>query len=421
MGRGAPCFPVVGLGVGLPAPVVVPDVGIVGVPSLPGGVALASRPVSRNRKFRAAPNFSVLGFTADSGVVRGLRLDEVAGFGLSVVRVVLNNLNNRLGKTILAKEQSSFVVSLGYDNPGQFPHGTFVVQRPKFRYAAGGGPMTVEIVAYGEAVKLGATERREAYRKMADSDIVSAIASRNGMAADVEATTPIYDQVIQANESDWKFLERRAKLYGYVLYVDAGTLHFHKVRPRESGISVMGGSEPGVLQDFMVQSRTFMRGLSLTMTQIDPVTKDEVLAVSTESPDAVQSTMDFRNWSELVSIPGVGQPKRFVVGEGHRQSSTELASMVDQMAKSTRYVIAGSGLLHGIEQLRANDVIEINGVGRSSGRYFVTRALHEIEAEEGSTGGGYRVRFDVVRCGAGPLSAASGTPVEPQSAGTVAL
>jgi hypothetical protein len=421
MGRGAPCFPVLGSGRGLPVPVVVPDVGIVGSLPLPGGIALASRPVNRTNRFRASPNFSVLGFTADSGVVRGLRLDEVAGFGVSMVRVVLNNQQNRLGRTILAKEQSTFVVSLGYDNPGQFPHGTFVVQRPKFRYAAGGGPTTVEIVAYGEAIKLGATERRDVYRKMTDSDIVRTIAGRNGLSADVETTTPIYDQVIQANESDWKFLERRAKLYGYVLYVDGGVLHFHKVRPRESGISVTGGSEPGALQDFMVQSRTFMRGLSLTMTQIDPVTKDEILAMSTEAPDAVQAQMDFQNWSELVSIPGVGQPKRFIVGEGHQQTSVALTSMVDEMAKSTRYVIAGSGLLHGIEQLRANDIITINGVGRSSGKYFVTRALHEIESEEGSLGGGYRVKFDVVRCGAGFLSAETGTTVEPQSAGTVAL
>ena len=227
--------------------------------------------------------------------------------------------------------------------------------------------------------------------------------------------------MIQANESDWKFLERRAKLYGYVLYVDAGTLHFHKVRPRESGISVSGGSEPGVLQDFMVQSRTFMRGLALTMTQIDPVSKDEILAMSTEAPDAVQAQMDYRNWVEMVNIPGVGQPKRFIVGEGHQQTSVALTGMVGEMAKSTRYVIAGSGQLHGIEQLRANDIIEINGVGRSSGKYFVTRALHEIEAEEGSMGGGYRVKFDVVRCGAGLLSADEGTTVEPQSAGNVAL
>ncbi len=419
MGRGAPCFPITGMGEGLPIPVVVPGSGIVGIPSLPGGIALGRRVTNKqDSSFRTTPNFSILGLTASSGIVRSIYLEDSVGIDLPVVKIVLNNFNNRLGDTILAKEQSSFQVSLGYDNPGQARHGTFIVQKPQFKYVAGGGPSTVEIVGYGEAVKLGATERREVYKKMMDSDIARMIAGRNGFAADVEATSPIYDQVIQANESDWKFLSRRALLYGYMLYVDNGTLHFHKVRPRESGISVTGGDTPGALQSFIVQSRTFLRGLQLTMTQIDPVTKDDISAQSTETPDAVQSRLDYKNWADLVSIQGIGQPKRFIVGEGHKQTAPVLSNMINEMSKASRYVIAGSGLLHGIETLRANDFIEIGGVGRSSGKYYVTSATHQIDAGEG---GGYRVKFEIVRAGAGELSAKGGTTVEPQSAGTVAL
>lgn len=421
MGRGAPCFPVIGLGRGLPVPVVIPDVGIVGRIPVPGSTLLSSSAAAITRTVRAFPNFLILGYTATSGVMRALRIDEVAGFGVSMVKVVLNNLNGRLSRAIVAKEQTSFRVSLGYQNPGQAPHGTYIVQRPRFRFSAGEEPTTVEIVGYGEAVKLGATERREVYRKMSDSDIARMIAGRNGMVADVETTSPVYDQVLQANESDWKFLERRAKLYGFMLYVDAGTLHFHKVRPRESGINVNADLVDGNLQDFTVHSRTFMRGVSLTMTQMDPVTKDEMMIVSTEAPDPVQSRLDFKNWVELVNIPGVGQPKRFVVGEGHRQSRPELTTMVNEMAKSTRYVIAGSGILHGIETLRANDFITVNGAGRSSGKYYVTRAVHELESGDGGMGGAYRVMFEVVRSGAGQLTANGQTTVQPKSAGTVAL
>jgi phage protein D len=421
MGRGAPCFPAVGLGIGLPVPVVVPDVGIVGSLPVPGSVSLASRPASFSDSFRTTPNFMILGFTAANGIVQSIRLDEVAAFGVSMVRIVLINPQGLLSRVGVAKEQTSFQVTMGYDNPGQSPHGTFIVQRPKFRFPAGEADTTVEIVGYSEAVKLGATERRQAYKKMSDADIARMIAGRNGLAADVGTTSPVYDQVIQANESDWKFLERRAKLYGFMLYVENGILHFHKVRPRESGISVTGGDTPGALQDLTVQSRTFMRGAQLTMTQMDPITKQEILAMSTEAPDAVQSRLDFKNWAEMVTIPGVGQPKRYVVGEGHKQSQPELMKMVDEMAKSTRYVVSGSGLLHGIETIRANDLITINGVGRSSGKYYVTRAVHELDAGEGELGGSYRVRFEVVRSGAGQTVDAGGSTVQPQSAGSVAL
>jgi hypothetical protein len=154
------------------------------------------------------------------------------------------------------------------------------------------------------------------------------------------------------------------------------------------------------------------------MTQIDPVTKEEISVQSTETPDAVQSRLEYKNWKDLVSIQGIGQPKRFIVGEGHNQTAPVLSKMVTEMAKASRYVIAGSGLLHGIETLRANDFIEVYGVGRSSGKYYVTSAMHQIDAGEG---GAYKVRFEVVRVGAGELSAAGQTTVQPQSAGTVAL
>lgn len=281
--------------------------------------------------------------------------------------------------------------------------------------------MTVEVVGYGEAIKLGATERREVYRKMSDADVVRVIAARNGMIADVGTTSPVYDQILQANESDWKFLARRAKLYGFMLYVEDGVLHFHQVRPRESGIFVTANLVDGNLQEFNVSSRTFMRGLSLTMTQMDPVTKDEMMIVSNESPDPVQSRLDFKNWVELVNIAGIGQPKRYVVGEGHRQSIPELTTMVNEMAKSTRYVISGTGVLHGIETLRANDLITVQGAGRSSGKYYVTRAVHELSAGDEGLGGAYRVMFEVVRAGAGPLKADGETTVQPKSAGTVTV
>jgi len=421
MGRGIPCFPTIGLGRGLPVPIVIPDVGILGKIPVPGSTLLSSTSKTITKAVRAFPDFLILGFKAVDGVVKSVLLDEVAGFGVSVAKIVLNNVNGRLSRTIHAKEQSSFRVSLGYQTPGQAQHGTYIVQRPKYRFTAGEQPMAVEIIGYGEAVKLGATERRETYRKMSDADIAQLIAGRNGMTADVDTTTPVYDQVLQANESDWKFLERRAKLYGFLLYVDNGTLHFHRVRPRESGITVAADLVDGDLQEFVVGSRTFMRGAQLTMTQMDPITKDEINIISTEAPDPVQSRLNFKNWVQLVNIPGVGQPKRFVVGEGHKQSTPELTNMVNEMAKSTRYVIAGSGVIHGIETLRANDLITVNGVGRSSGKYYVTRAIHELDAGEGSMGGAYRVRFEVVRSGAGENTDQGVTTVQPQSAGTVSL
>lgn len=420
MGRGAPCFPISGRGVGLPIVPVLPGIGLIGQIPVKGSASLAS-PVSRtsNIPYKFTPNFNVLGFTPKSGFVREIILESTFGFMIPMVKIILNNVNKRLSSSILSKEQSTFNVMLGYDNPGMVNHGSFILQRPKFRFGHGSTPLTLELVGYGEAVKLGATERRQTYQKMSDYDIAGIIAGRNGFGVDADTTSPTHDQVIQANESDWKFLERRAKLYGFMLYVDNGVLHFHRPRPEDSGISLtyLETDQTGNLQDFTVHSRTFMRGLKLRITQIDPVTKQEIQVDSTEAPDEVQSVMEYQNWANLTTIPGIGQPERFITNEGHEQKMSLLQNQVLRMSQASRYVIAGSGVCLGLESLKANQILNISGVGRSSGRYYVTSVQHHLGAGDNQ---GYKVRFEVVRAG-NEVPSGGGTTVEPQSAGTVSL
>jgi phage protein D len=425
MGRGASCIPLGGSGIGLPVQVILPGIGRFGQIPLPGDALLSPLvpPSTYKNPLRFSPNFEVLGFTPQNNVVSSIHLEGSVGFDVPMVHISLVNLNKQISSTILAKEQSTFDLKLGFNNPGTQNHGRFIVQRPKFKFMSKQMPLSVDIIGYGEAVKLGATERREVYKKQSDVDIARKIADRNGFDAEVEDTDPVHDQVIQANESDWKFLSRRAKLYGFMLYVEDSVLHFHRPRPRESGIKLTYLEKgQGNLQDFVVHSRTFMRGLKLQMTQIDPITKEEFTADSTEEADPVQDMTEFKNWKDLVSIEGVGQPQRFITNEGHEQQRPLLKDQMLKMAQASRYVIAGSGTVAGLETLRANDLITINGVGRSSGKYYITKIIHQVNSGTGGLGEGYNVRFEVVRAGAGELTdVRSSTITSPESAGTVSL
>lgn len=425
MGRGTPSLPLGGSGRGSSEPVVIPGVGFENSPPIAGSAILGNvspktEPAIGEDPPRQAPNFSVFGLTPANNVVREIYVEETVGYELPLARITLNNGGKVLDSTVIAKEQSTFKVSFGWTNPGIKSHGTFVVQRPKFKYLSRQSPLTVEIIGYGEAVKLGATERREVYKKQRDSDIARKIAARYGFAASVENTNPVHDQVIQANESDYKFLAKRAKLYGYYLFVEEGVLHFHLPRPQSSGI-LLTCLEPGQsnVSNFAVHSRTFMRGLSLRLTQLDPLTKDEIEERSSEEEDSVQKHLEFKNWKNLVTIPGVGQPEKFITNEGHEQTKPLLKRQIDRMAQSTRYAIAGAGTAIGLETLRANQFIQIEGIGRSSGRYYITKATHQLSAETG-----HKVHFEVVRSGAGESTGADPSTQEftkttPESAGTV--
>jgi len=429
MGRGTPCFPLGGSGFGGNIIPLIPGVGFENSPPIAGSEILGNhspqpRPTTEEPRERAEVNFSIMGLSPADQIVREIYVEETVGFELPLARISLSNLDKQLKSTIAAKEQTEFKVMLGWKNPGIQSHGTFIVQRPKFKYMEGQGGIDVEIIAYGEAVKLGATERRVAYKKQRDSDIARTVAGRYGFGTDIETTDLVHEQVIQANESDYKFLARRAKLYGYFLYVEDGILHFHRPRPRESGIKLTC-LEPGQtnLSNFAVHSRTFMRGLKLKLTQLDPITKDEIDEQSSEDPDPMQGHFEHKNWRDLVTIPGVGQPERFITNEGHEQQSPLLKRQIDRMAQSTRYVIAGKGTSIGLESLRANDFIRIEGIGRSSGRYFVSKAIHHLSGRQQQ---GHTVQFEVVRVGAGenegrdPQSRGL-TMTTPESAGTIAL
>jgi phage protein D len=368
----------------------------------------------------------IMGLTPRDGIIKSIYLEETCGFELPVCKLVIGNIRKGLSSTILAKEQSSFRVQIGWRNPGLQDHGVYIVQRPKFRFASGTRDTDIEIVAYGEAVKLGATERRQVYKKMRDSDIAEMIAARNGFEADVDRTSLVHDQVIQANESDYKFLAKRAKLHGFLLSVENGVMRFQRPRPCDSGIRLTC-LEPNSINnfiDFSVRSRTFMRAARLNISQIDPVTKEEFTVDDTDAVDPLQRGLGLTNWEDLVSIDGVGRPQRFITNEGHEQRRSLWLDQISRMAESQRYVISGMGSALGMETLRPKDLITMAGVGRSDGKYFVTRTMHSISA---GGNGGYRTRFEVVRAGAGELNNEAGVgglvpqEVELESEGTVAL
>jgi phage protein D len=82
--------------------------------------------------------------------------------------------------------------------------------------------------------------------------------------------------------------------------------------------------------------------------------------------------------------------------EVHVQSPIASQEEADQLAqalymrRSIEFVV-GSGSTIGIPELRVGRVIDLRGLGRFSGPYYVTQATHSI------SGGGYQTSFRVGR------------------------
>lgn len=415
MGRGAPCQPIGGSGEGSATIPIDPNTGRLCSTGPAGSLNYTGLQTPLRPTFGGgdgppyfAPDFDVMGLRPSDGLVKEVWVEETSGFDLPMCRIRLANIGKELSSTILAKEQTTFSLRLGWNNPGLEGHGSFVVQRPKFRFdGSSEGSAEVEIVAYGEQVKLAVAERREVYRKMRDSEIAERIAGRHGFEVEVDRTELVHDQVIQANESDYKFLARRALLHGFNLMVEDGVLKFHAPRPCESGVRLTCLDANASINNFMnfsVQSRTFQRALTLRISQVNPITKEEFEVVSGEDPTSVQRDLKVDNWAEMVTVDGE-RPEQFITNEGHEQRREQLQDQVNRMAEATRWVVSGKGDAIGLETLRPQRILTMEGIGRSSGRYLATRVRHCISGE--TSGGGFTTQFEVQRAGAGELEGQS--------------
>ncbi|MCU7727317.1 VgrG-related protein [Actinoplanes sp. KI2] len=81
--------------------------------------------------------------------------------------------------------------------------------------------------------RLARAPKSRSFQKVTDADIASRIAGEYGLDADVDATGATHDYVLQAGESDYAFLRRRAARIGFDVWVSEKTFHFKKT-PRST-------------------------------------------------------------------------------------------------------------------------------------------------------------------------------------------
>jgi phage protein D len=353
-------------------------------------------------------------------LITEVSIEETSGLMMSMATVRLSNTRHVITDDDLWEEGAEMHIETGYQSTGLTSRGRFFLTQPKFTFA--GGKLDVLLVGFGEEIKLGRTEKRRAFRKVTDAQIARDIADQHGFESDVEETEPVYDQVLQANENDYKFLARRALLHGFMLYVQEGVLHFHRPRIEPSGLQLVHrAGQDSSLTNFMVQSKPFLRGAEFRVTQVDPFKLEVIDESSRDDLDDVtkamiQSVRNPRQWSDIATADGV-RPVRYAVNTGHQQALGPLKEQVQAFSEATRWLIDGSGTTFGLEKMKPNTTIELLGIGKHSGEYYLTKVLHHIR------GGAYRVSFEVTRSftGGAQGNRCQVQTVQPRRAGVVTL
>lgn len=329
---------------------------------------------------------------------------EESARGLSRATVLVQNENVAFTDHELLQGNSLGVqIWTGYAGQRLVKRGSYLATVPRFAFRNRAMPV-IELNCYGQEWPLMISEEREVYENLTDAQIASLIARKHDLVPDVESTSPLYEHVAQFNMTDMEFLENRALLYGYDVYVEEGVLHFHRPRFVHSGLNLFyRRGEAGLLTSFEVVVDPWVNGAEWTKSGINRITGNPWEFRDGGDSDAVSAELKdragpgFQSAADLAEVNGT-RPRRFIVGEGHEMTEGEGRQQVRGFGRATEWLVTGSAEVLGIESLKARTVVTISGLGHLSGDYYVTQVVHSITPDNP-----YTMSFKVMRPGVGRL------------------
>lgn len=256
---------------------------------------------------------------------------------------------------------------------------------PSFRV----GLSTIEVRGYDRLHRLRFGRNRRTFVDMKDSEIASQIASERGLSSELKDTGTKHPYLFQNNQSDLEFLLYRAKRIRYEVFVNDKTLSF---RPAGENDSVSMSLEYRVdIDDFSVKLSARYEGSEFEVKGWDFMKKEPLSAKAQKGNEI--SLMSAKESGMKMTNSAFGTFSSAVVDE--YLVDTADAEKVAIARYNTQLVesVTGEGRCAGIPELRAGTTIEIKGVGRFSGTYYVTATTHTIDDS------GYYTSFKVRRAG----------------------
>jgi phage protein D len=255
------------------------------------------------------------------------------------------------------------------------------------------GMPSLSVEGYDLSMDLQKTQGRSSYTEMAYSDIVSEIASENGLIAKgVDPTITVIPNVKRENnQNDYDFIREKLakKILGFEFFVRDNVLYFRK---------------PADVKDSAVNFNLRANIISFNprMSVAGLVNEVNVNAWDEKNKQAIKETVTISDIKSSVGIPDFDsmikkyQGKKITINiQGkslrNREEAKQLA--IAELKRRNNGFITGSLECIGNPELRPGMTVNINKVGDLfSGVYYITKAKHVISDS------GYRTTLDIRRC-----------------------
>jgi len=222
-----------------------------------------------------------------------------------------------------------------------------------------------------------------------DSDIASTIAGEWGLSAKAEDTGTVHSHIYQNNQNDLEFILQRAKRIRYEVFVDDKTLHFQL--PKESDPASLAFEYRVDIFEFSVELSARYEGEEVVVQGWDSMKKKQISATSKGGNR--MSTMNAKDTGTNMTKSAFGSSSSYIVDEQLVDVSDAEKLAVARYNLHLVESVTGDGKCPGIPELRAGNTIEVKGIDRFSGTYYVASTYHTIDRN------GYYTSFNVRRVG----------------------
>ncbi|WP_416978241.1 phage late control D family protein [Streptomyces sp. T028] len=236
---------------------------------------------------------------------------------------------------------------------------------------------TLTVRGYDYRHRLARAQRTRTFTRTKDSAIARQLARNAGLRAEVADTGTAPDYVVQNNQTDLEFLQKRARLIGYEVHVRHKVLYF---RPPQHGRRPSATLHIGDdIAEFTPRLRALPQVGRHSVRGWDVALKQAV--VSTVTAGRESTTMGGATTGPREADRAFGRAGTVSTGLSvpNRDRADQMArGQFDDLALS---YITGEAECEGKPRLHAGDVVDIRGAGTLfSGAYYLTSVSHSLTA-----------------------------------------
>jgi uncharacterized protein len=246
---------------------------------------------------------------------------------------------------------------------------------PEFR---SDGFLGLTVWGYDRLHRLQRSQKTRSFTKLKDSQIATNIAAEAGLMVRVKDSEVIHDYLLQANQTDLAFLQERAQLIHYAMFVEDKTLFFQPIDSTVSPTSTLTLGED--LLEFYPRLSSVSQNTQVQVQGWDMSKKETILGKNS----TVKATLQQEDGVTIAEKFGTSIS---TLSDRPVFTKSEAGQIAEAQLKRTMLgLIVGEGVCLGIPELSSGQVVRLKGLNKIfNGDYYVTGVSHHHSFESSYT------------------------------------